>query len=63
MAKVNNVELKNPTTNYERKILGIIEDARKDLEYGRISLEIVITNKKIVLVELESTKKTFKLDK
>ena len=54
--------MKEATTNKEKQILGIIDELRKDIAFGRITLELVITNSKIVLVEVQKTKKTIKLD-
>lgn len=62
MAKMNGIELKDATSNFERKILGLIEEQRKAIEYGRVNIELVITNGKVVLVELRSTQQTYKMD-
>lgn len=62
MPKQNNIELKDATSNWERKLLGILDEQKTNLRYGRINIDIVINNGKIVLVELQATKKTYKLD-
>jgi len=55
------MELKNPTSNNERRILALIEEQRTNMTFGKILLELTITNGKISLVELSSVKKSEKL--
>ncbi len=55
-------KFKNATSNWERKLLAIIEDERRSISFGSISVELKITNGKVVLVELRGTTKTYKMD-
>jgi hypothetical protein len=56
------MKLKNPTSNYERQLLAIVEEYRNQIDFGKITLEISIKNNKLCLVEISSTKRTLKLD-
>jgi hypothetical protein len=56
------MKFKNPTSNYERQLLAIVEEYRQQIEFGKISVEITIKNGRLCLVELSSIKKTLKLD-
>jgi len=62
MPKQNNIELKNASSNWERKLLGILDEQKTNLKYGRINIDIVVNNGKVVLVELQATKKTYRID-
>lgn len=62
MPKQNNIELKNASSNWERKLLGILDEQKTNLKYGRINIDVVVNNGKVVLVELQATKKTYKID-
>ncbi len=53
---------KDATSNWERKLLAIIDSQKKDISFGSISIDLKITNDKVVLVELKGITKTFKMD-
>ncbi len=55
-------KLKEPTSNWERRLLAIIDDQKKDISFGNISIKLQITNDKVTLVELSGVTKTFKMD-
>ena len=53
---------KDADTTWERKLLAIIDKSRKDMEFGAISINLKITNGKVVIVELKDVIRSFKLD-
>ena len=62
MPKQNNIELKNASSNWERKLLGILDEQKTNLKYGRINIDIVVNDGKVVIVQLQATKKTYRID-
>ncbi len=56
------MKLKNPTSNYERQLLALVEEYRSKTDFGKITVEITIKNSKLCLVEISTTKKTVRLD-
>ena len=63
LAGYNNfmIKQKTVTTSQEREILGIIDDEAKQIGFGKLSIELIIKDGKIVRVEASSTKKEYKL--
>lgn len=55
------MELKNATSNHERRLLALIDKYVKNLSFGKIQVEITIQNNKITIVEVGSIKETMKL--
>lgn len=55
-------EFKNPTSNYERKILALIDEQRQGISFGKISLEINIRGGKICSAEITTIKKSVDLN-
>lgn len=56
-------KIKEPTSNWERRLLAIIDAQKKDISFGSIAVEIKITNDRVTVVELRGITKTFKMDK
>lgn len=56
-----NTHYKNPTSNYERMILALIDEQRQNIQFGKISLEINIRGGKICSAEITTIKKSIDL--
>ena len=53
---------KEISSNWERRLLAIIDQSKKEMEFGAISINLKITGGKVVLVELKDVVKSYKLD-
>jgi len=63
MAKViNGVKLKEAETNFERAILGLIDEEAFKLGYGRLTIEVVIHNRKITHIDCATTKRSLSVN-
>jgi hypothetical protein len=54
------MNLKNPTSNIERDLLYLLNEERKGVKFGEISLTVKIQNDRLTGVEISSVKKSIK---
>lgn len=63
MAKIiNGIELKEAETNFERAILGLIDEEAKKLRYGRVTIDIIVHNSKITHIDSYTTKRSLSVN-
>lgn len=59
---INGVQLKEAESNFEKAILGLIEDEAKKLGYGRLNIEVVIHNNRVTHIDCYSTKRSLSVN-
>lgn len=59
--EINSIPLKDAENNEERKLLGILSQQSKDIQYGKLTLDITIQAGKIVGLSIEKIKTNIKI--
>lgn len=59
---INGIVLKEAENNFEKAILGLIEDEAKKLAYGRLTVEVIIHNSKVTHIDCYSTKRSLSVN-
>jgi len=58
---INDIELREPTNNIERAILGAICSEAEKINYGEISIDVKVHNGKLTHINLTQSKKSINL--
>jgi len=62
LKEINKIPLKEAETNKEKQLLGLIDKEAKDIQYGKIELDITINGGNIVNVAVVKIKKNIKFN-
>jgi len=60
LKQINKMPLKEAETNQEKQLLGLVDKEAKDIQYGKIEIDLTITGGKVVNVAVVKIKKNIK---